>query len=90
MRWAAQAGRRRLVNEGNALTDDRGIYRIASLVPGEYTTMLPATHSTVPATVYDRYWSDPSNTELRSAIFGALQGSRRQARRSRGSSAMSC
>jgi len=73
LRWAALAGRRRLVNEGNALTDDRGVYRIASLMPGDYVTMLPATHSTVPVTVYDQYWSDPSNTELRSAIFGALQ-----------------
>jgi hypothetical protein len=49
------------------------MYRIPSLMPGDYATALTATQASAPASIYDRYWQDPGNTELRSAIFGALQ-----------------
>jgi len=36
MRWMMQAGERVLMNTGNSTTDDRGMYRVHSLMPGEY------------------------------------------------------
>jgi hypothetical protein len=36
MRWVIQSGERALVNAGSATTDDRGIYRMFNLTPGEY------------------------------------------------------
>ncbi|MDA1305773.1 MAG: carboxypeptidase-like regulatory domain-containing protein, partial [Acidobacteria bacterium] len=36
MRWMMQAGERMLVNTGTGTTDDRGIYRVYNLMPGEY------------------------------------------------------
>jgi hypothetical protein len=37
------AGRRQLVMSGSSTTDDRGIYRIGSLEPGEYVVVVPMT-----------------------------------------------
>lgn len=39
MRYAYRNGERSLVNAGTASTDDRGIYRIPTLAPGEYIVM---------------------------------------------------
>lgn len=39
MRYAMRNGERSLVSAGSATTDDRGIYRIATLVPGDYIVM---------------------------------------------------
>jgi hypothetical protein len=36
MRWVLQGGQRVLSNAGSATTDDRGIYRIFGLTPGDY------------------------------------------------------
>jgi uncharacterized protein (DUF2141 family) len=36
MRWVMQSGERLLTTAGNATTDDRGIYRIYNLSPGDY------------------------------------------------------
>lgn len=36
LRWLAQSGERTLVSAGSATTDDRGIYRVYNLVPGDY------------------------------------------------------
>ncbi len=36
MRWMMQSGERLLTTAGNATTDDRGIYRIYNLSPGDY------------------------------------------------------
>jgi hypothetical protein len=36
MRWGMQGGQRVLSNAGSATTDDRGIYRIFGLTPGDY------------------------------------------------------
>jgi hypothetical protein len=37
----------------SARTDDRGVYRIASLVPGDYVVSVPSTTTTMPASVVD-------------------------------------
>lgn len=39
MRYAMRNGERSLVSAGSTTTDDRGIYRIATLVPGDYIVM---------------------------------------------------
>jgi hypothetical protein len=39
------------VNGASGITDDRGMYRISSLVPGEYVVAVPSTVTTFPADV---------------------------------------
>ena len=39
LRWTWRNGEKTLVSAGNATTDDRGIYRIPTLSPGEYIVM---------------------------------------------------
>jgi protocatechuate 3,4-dioxygenase beta subunit len=71
LRWSFVAGRRRLVAAGQAPTDDRGMYRIGSLLPGEYVTVVPSTQAAIPASVADAYVRDPSNAVARGAIASA-------------------
>jgi protocatechuate 3,4-dioxygenase beta subunit len=42
LRYVMRSGERTLVGAGQASTDDRGIYRITSLLPGEYVVMAAA------------------------------------------------
>ena len=46
MRWTMQSGERTLVAAGTANTDDRGIYRVFGLAPGEYLVSATARNST--------------------------------------------
>lgn len=46
MRWTMQSGERALVAAGSANTDDRGIYRVFGLAPGEYIVTATARNST--------------------------------------------
>lgn len=55
MRRVPSGGRRRWSPTGTATTDDRGMYRIATLVPGDYIVALPSTVTTVPAASVDAY-----------------------------------
>ncbi len=49
-RRALQAGRRVLTpSGGTAATDDRGVYRFAGLLPGEYAISIPMVTTSVPA-----------------------------------------
>jgi hypothetical protein len=45
-RKAIVAGKKQLTQEASDSTDDRGMYRIGSLVPGEYVVALPMTPTT--------------------------------------------
>ncbi len=45
MRYAFRNGEKSLVNAGSAATDDRGIYRIPTLVPGDYVVMATPTEN---------------------------------------------
>lgn len=45
MRWTMQSGERALVAAGTANTDDRGIYRVFGLMPGEYIVSATARNS---------------------------------------------
>jgi hypothetical protein len=55
------AGSWRFTPAGAGVTDDRGIYRIANLVPGDYAVGVPFTQNGVP-------------TEIMDAFFGASSG----------------
>jgi hypothetical protein len=52
-RRAAAAGRARYDSVGRAKTDDRGVYRVASLPPGEYIVGITQSPSTMPASLAD-------------------------------------
>ena len=43
------AGRRMLSSTSTAVTDDRGVYRLFNLVPGEYIVAVPSVTSSMPA-----------------------------------------
>jgi hypothetical protein len=45
------AGRRQFVFSARAITDDRGMFRFASLLPGDYVVMVPATVTSEPSTL---------------------------------------
>jgi hypothetical protein len=83
---AFSAGVRQLTSRGSATTDDRGVYRIDSLVPGEYVVVVPSKASTLPASIADSYWRDPNaNGALLRTILSATgplnqQGSDRNQR----------
>jgi hypothetical protein len=49
------AGKQKLAPGPTARTDDRGVYRIASLTPGEYAVVVPATQASAPDSVVDLY-----------------------------------
>ena len=48
-RRAIAAGRRMLSSASTSLTDDRGVYRLFNLVPGEYIVAVPSVTSSMPA-----------------------------------------
>ena len=55
-RRVTAGGRRRLVASGvRALTDDRGIFRIAALTPGDYIVAVPMTVTSTPLSAADEY-----------------------------------
>jgi len=49
------AGRERLAPGPTARTDDRGLYRLASLTPGEYAVAVPTTQVSAPDSIVDLY-----------------------------------
>jgi len=55
MRRATVGGRRRFMPGGTAVTDDRGLYRIARLVPGDYVVAMTTSQISVPATTMRQY-----------------------------------
>jgi len=73
---ARARGLDRDVAEGRlrATTDDRGIYRIAELAPGDYYVMVAATQTSVPRSVIERVQTTTDTAErdaLREALFFA-------------------
>ena len=51
------ADNRRFSTAATATTDDRGVYRIAHLRPGDYVIGVPSTHTSIPAEVNDLFFS---------------------------------
>jgi len=62
------AGRKRYTPDLSAMTDDRGIYRIANLMPGEYAIGVPSTQNAIPTEVMDAFFGPGG---------GATEGRRR-------------
>ena len=60
-RRSAAGGSRRFVPSGAAMTDDRGIYRIRGLVPGEYIVCACARQSTMPLEMAFSRGAGPGN-----------------------------
>ena len=52
-RKTTSAGRPQLAGQNQARTDDRGIFRISQLLPGDYVVAIPQTQATIPAAVMD-------------------------------------
>lgn len=55
-------GRRRLVQGAAGQTDDRGIYRLSSLVPGDYFVVAPFSVTNVPTSTVDGYQQSMGST----------------------------
>jgi uncharacterized protein (DUF2141 family) len=49
------AGQRRLTSSQSAQTDDRGIYRVSTLTPGDYLVVIPTSTTSVPTSLVDQY-----------------------------------
>ena len=56
------AGRRRFTLAGGAVTDDRGIYRIANLTPGDYAVGVPFTQNGIPTDVMNVFFGASGTT----------------------------
>jgi carboxypeptidase family protein len=56
LRRAYSGGRQRWLPSSSAQTDDRGTYRIADLMPGDYAVGIQASMSTVPAATVDAFY----------------------------------
>jgi hypothetical protein len=50
------AGRKRFTAAGVGTTDDRGVYRIANLTPGEYGVGVPSRQNAIPTQVMDMFF----------------------------------
>jgi uncharacterized protein (DUF2141 family) len=62
------AGRRRYAAAGDAATDDRGVFRIAQLTPGDYIVAVPSTQASVPTEVMDTFFSGAGNDSERALL----------------------
>lgn len=71
-------GRRRYAARGSDTTDDRGVYRISGLTPGDYIMAMPQLQGAMPAEVSDALMNgspnDPKRSELmrETTALGAL------------------
>jgi hypothetical protein len=55
MRRQNVGGAPRFIASNTASTDDRGIYRLANLTPGDYIVLVPTSSSTMPVSVAQNY-----------------------------------
>jgi hypothetical protein len=72
-RRSSTAGRPGISEAATASTDDRGIYRAASLDPGSYLVAVPSTSTSIPAPMMGEYAraSGPLRVEMQQALFSA-------------------
>jgi protocatechuate 3,4-dioxygenase beta subunit len=59
------AGRRKFAGRVTSTTDDRGMFRIANLRPGDYIVCVPSVQVTVPTSLYEDYAADRVTTDAR-------------------------
>jgi protocatechuate 3,4-dioxygenase beta subunit len=62
-------GRPTFALAGSGASDDRGIYRIGSLVPGEYVVVMPSSVTSIPVSVADSYLSAAGGSDPASRSF---------------------
>jgi hypothetical protein len=83
MRRTTTGGRRRFVMATPSSTDDRGMYRVPMLIPGEYVVSVVSTQVALPAATVEEYTrgmqsgvppNDPARTSLTQALFEAGGG----------------
>jgi hypothetical protein len=74
-RRAAAAGRARYDTVGRATTDDRGIFRMASLPPGEYIVGITQSPSTMPAALAESMLQTLGNGSPAAAAITELMNS---------------
>ena len=83
MRRTMPGERRRFINVGGSLTDDRGMYRVPMLIPGESLVSVASTQVALPASTVEEYTrtvqtgsppNDPSRASLQQALFEAGGG----------------
>jgi hypothetical protein len=55
-----------------ATTDDRGLYRLAGLVPGEYLVVVPQSQSTAPAAAADAFMQSLFSGQMPEGGLGAM------------------
>ena len=72
-RRSTTAGRPGISEVATSTTDDRGIYRAASLEPGSYVVGVPSTSTSIPVPMMDEYAraSGPARAEMQEALFSA-------------------
>jgi hypothetical protein len=68
------SGSSQFLMSGSAMTDDRGVYRISNLTPGDYVAVVPAAITSVPISVAEMFRdamqnNDPNRTELSRTMF---------------------
>ena len=64
------AGRKRFSPGPGGVTDDRGLYRVAGLTPGEYLLVVPSTQITVPTDVMESFFTGAPISEARRMELG--------------------
>jgi protocatechuate 3,4-dioxygenase beta subunit len=64
------AGVRKFTAGATATTDDRGVYRLANLEPGDYVVGVPATQTAVPTEIMDVYFGSAAVSERRRIELG--------------------
>lgn len=67
------AGRRRFTEVAAGVTDDRGVYRIGGLTPGDFAVGIESTQISVPADLMDSFFSgsplgEPRRTQVANAM----------------------
>ncbi|HEX4566875.1 MAG TPA: carboxypeptidase-like regulatory domain-containing protein, partial [Vicinamibacterales bacterium] len=67
------AGRRRFTDVAAGVTDDRGLYRISGLTPGDYAVGIESTQISVPTDLMDSFFSgsplgEPRRTQVANAM----------------------
>jgi len=73
LRQASMSGRAGFVDAATATTDDRGMFRIASLEPGRYVVGVPSTSTSIPSAMIGAYFqaSGDARAEMQQALFAA-------------------
>jgi protocatechuate 3,4-dioxygenase beta subunit len=67
LRRTFAAGRARFDDATSAVTDDRGVYRIGGLTPGEYVVRVPSTQTSVPSELMDAFFGGAALPETQRA-----------------------